>query len=200
MPNRVGKGRAYAGGQHAANYRYGGRSVSLSFKRRVSQDGVDAHRLVRELGDAQIDDDGAERKRIIAGQTMLALHQIEHSFDCDPCRLVKVLVKTEGQPARCSSRDWPLDGEVAAHIEGHLRFNWALDRTTRNLAIALRRVAIARREERTFDRDWQKQNRSRDELFAVDVSAAAARGNPGSAGGIPRTPRKGARRTVRPAA
>ena len=56
----------------------------------------------------------------------------------------------------------------------------AFDRRARHLAVSLRRVAVAGREQRAVDADRQQQRRARGQLLAVDVAAEPA----GRRGGV----------------
>jgi hypothetical protein len=70
----------------------------------------------------------------------------------------------------------PSQLEVVPHAQGQLTaLERALDRSRRDLAVALQRVAVAGREERAVDRDRQEEFRPGDELLAVEVSAAEPR-------------------------
>ena len=69
----------------------------------------------------------------------------------------------------------PLERQVAPQVERHLGAGRALDRRPAHLAVALRGVAVAGREERAVDRDRQVERRSGDELLAVDVAALRPR-------------------------
>ena len=55
------------------------------------------------------------------------------------------------------------------------RSTGTLDRRAGHLAVPLRRVAVARREERAVDADRKVERRPRDELLAVDVAAGPTR-------------------------
>ena len=66
--------------------------------------------------------------------------------------------------------------EVVPQVEReHGPVDRALDRGARELAVALRRVAVAGREQGAVDGDRQEERRAGDELLAVDVAAVLAR-------------------------
>ena len=114
---------------------------------------------------------------------------------------VEILVEAEREPRVGGARDRRSEVEVVASVERQLRpLERALDRGARDLAVALRAVAVARGEQRAVDRDREVERRAGDEQLAVDVPAPAARRavewTPGSGGGMPITPRNGA--TARP--
>src|SRR6185295_15835328 len=88
-----------------------------------------------------------------------------------------MLVEAERDPRAVRPRDWPLERQVVTHVERQSRIDRGLDRSTGDLAVALRRVAVAGREERAVDGDREIERRSGDELLAVDVPAAPARWN-----------------------
>src|SRR5262245_26839114 len=84
-------------------------------------------------------------------------------------------VEAEGEPCSLDAGDRPGERRVVAYVECQLSLDRALDRRAADLAVALRRVAVAGREERTVDGDRQVEGRARDELLAVDVAAARPR-------------------------
>ncbi len=157
--------------------RYGGSALrALIYRERVvAQDGVDAEVAVHDLRHAQVDDDRRERERVPAGEAELALHQLDHAVGGDLRGATEMLVEAEREPRAVDPRDRPLEPQVLAEVEGHLRFDGTLDRRPRDLAVALRGVAVAGGEECAVDGDRQEERGAGDELLAVDVAAPPAR-------------------------
>src|SRR5579864_4105088 len=141
----------------------------------VAEDGVHALRDVHDLRDAEIDADTRERKRLVPRDAELALHQIEHRRQCVLGREIEVLVEPEREPRAVGARDRRAQLEVTQLEAQHRTFERALDRGARDLAVALRAVAVAGHDERAVDRDRQVERRAGDELLAVDVPAPFAR-------------------------
>src|SRR5262249_54096713 len=83
--------------------------------------------------------------------------------------------EAECEPRSVDARAGPIEPQVVAKIERQTRGARTLDRGAADLAVALRCMAVAGREQRAVDRDRQEQRRARDELLAVDVSSVLPR-------------------------
>ena len=136
---------------------------------------MDALDAVHELRHPEVDDDARERERISALEPELPVHQRKHPVDRLGRSLVEILVDAEREPGTVDARDRILELEVGERDRQAGPLHRRLDRQLRNLAVALARVAVPGREQRTIDRNRQIERRSLDELGAVDVPAPAAR-------------------------
>src|SRR5689334_9912982 len=98
---------------------------------------------------------------MLAVDTALALHQVEHALRRVGSGDVEVLVEAERQPSVGDPGDRRAQLQVLAEVDRDLRaFERALDRRARYLAVALRRVAVADREQRTVDRHREIERRA----------------------------------------
>ncbi len=163
----------------------------------MGKDCVHALGAVHELRDSQVGDDTREGKSLAPLETELAAHELEERIDRDRRGLVEILVEAEREPCFRCPGDRRRQRQVVANGDREpCALDGSLDRELRDLAVTLRRVAVAGREECAVDGDGQEERRAGDELLAVDVAAGGSRwrrsnGCPGSAGGMPMTPRNG---------
>src|SRR5207245_2073563 len=144
--------------------------------RAVAENRVDAFRLVDQLRHCEVDRDARECERVLAVGRELALDQVEHRLDGELGGNVEIGVESKGEPCVRGPRHRHAEVEVVADVDRDLRrVERTLDRRARVLAVALRGVSIAGRQERTVIRNRQEERRPRDEQLAVDVAAAATR-------------------------
>ena len=71
--------------------------------------------------------------------------------------------------------DRPLEAHVLAQVQLEGADQADLDRGDADLAVALRTVAVADREQRVVDMDWQIERRARDQFLVVHVAAVPPR-------------------------
>ena len=142
----------------------------------VAQHGVNADLPVHDLRHAQVDDDAREAEcvallqarapgPISATMPSTAIFAARPRCSSKPNVSHAPSMRAHGHSSARSSRRSSVSCAVRR----------ALDRRAAHLAVALRRMPVARREERAVDRDRQVQRRARDELLAVDVAALRAR-------------------------
>src|ERR1043166_899499 len=150
-------------------------TAGLLPNRVVAQHRVHAEHAVHDLGHSQVDRDTRERERLVSRHVQLALHHREDPVDRDPRRAPEMLVEPEGEPCAVDPGERPLEPEVVSQVDCQRRLSRSLDRRTRHLAVPLRRVSVAGREECVVDGDREEERRPGDELLAVDVSTPATR-------------------------
>ena len=139
-------------------------------------------RHVDDLADPQVDGDAAQQVGLDRVEPVLAAEPVDHPPD---------RVAGRGQQVRARSRRWrsagpigssafgsgaarnsgPGDVDVLAHGEADRRPHRRLDGGPADLAVALRRVAVADREPGARHEDRQEQRRAGDEVAGVHVAA-----------------------------
>ena len=137
---------------------------------------MNALHAVHDLSDGKVEDDARERERVRTIEAILPSHQVEHGLGRELGGDVEVLVEAERHPCVRDPRDGHAQLRAVLQLERELcALERALDRGTRDLAVALRAVSVACRDERAVDRNRQVEGRAGDEQLAVDVASPAPR-------------------------
>src|SRR5206468_127433 len=76
----------------------------------------------------------------------------------------------------------PLEAQIVAHAQLEGADQPGLDGRHAHLAVALRAMAVADREQRAVDLDWQVERAAGDQLLVVEIAAGPAHMWPGNKG------------------